>query len=439
METHGAYATHGCILLMKKKVLLTAFLVIITTSLFSFSINVRSYDHQGYTRIVFESQQPFQFNLDTSSDALEVKLQEKADVEQNIQVFNKSRLLDRMVHRWEDKKSVFRVSMKSSYNVKRSFVLERPFRVVVDLAQSKRRAAKKTTPVPVKKNPRITLTPQSTPKTTGPRETKPGEPGSSTQEEGDREQAQEEDEPQDQPKPVVPFNQKKRPTIQTICIDPGHGGTDLGAVGKSKINEKDLTLAVGKKLRRMVESRLGLTVVMTRDSDEEVSLNTRVSKANNREAQLFVSIHVNSSYRRSARGPETYYVSLKATDQDAFRLSQKENSSFEEIEKMADNDNLKMILWNMAQTEYIKESSKLADFIQYELNVLMHTRNRGVKQAPFRVLMRAAMSAVLVEIAFLSNRGEEKQMQSDEFLGKVAGAIYRGISKYIYYYNNISQ
>jgi N-acetylmuramoyl-L-alanine amidase len=93
----------------------------------------------------------------------------------------------------------------------------------------------------------------------------------------------------------------------------------------------------------------------------------------------------------------------------------------------------------MAQTEYIKESSKLADFIQAELNILMDTANRGVKQAPFRVLMRAAMPAILVEVAFISNYSEEKKLLDDSFLDKIAGALYVGISKYIYYHNTLYQ
>jgi N-acetylmuramoyl-L-alanine amidase len=191
-------------------------------------------------------------------------------------------------------------------------------------------------------------------------------------------------------------------------------------------------------------SKLGLQVVMTRENDSEVSLNSRVSIANNRKAHMFVSIHVNSSFRKAARGSETFYVSLKATDQEAFLLSQKENqstsstssTSSEESRDVVQDDELKMILWDMAQTEYIKESSRLAEFIQEELNVLLLTRNRGVKQAPFRVLMRAAMPAVLVEIAFLSNSDEEKKLQDDAFLINVAEAIYTGISRYINYYNN---
>ena len=126
-------------------------------------------------------------------------------------------------------------------------------------------------------------------------------------------------------------------------------------------------------------------------------------------------------------------------DQEAYDLAQKENAAFDSINSTAENDDLKMILWNMAQTEFIRESSKLAEFIQGELNILLSTINRGVKQAPFRVLMRAAMPAVLVEIAFLSNATEEKRMKDNAFLGRVAQSIYLGISKYIYYQNNIDR
>ncbi|MDQ1352880.1 MAG: N-acetylmuramoyl-L-alanine amidase, partial [Acidobacteriota bacterium] len=216
--------------------------------------------------------------------------------------------------------------------------------------------------------------------------------------------------------------------------DPGHGGSDLGAVGKGDTLEKDITLKVGLKLKQAIMSKLGIQVVMTRENDSEVSLNSRVSIANNRKAHMFVSIHVNSSFRKAARGSETFYVSLKATDQEAFLLSQKENQSTsdEGSQDVVQDDELKMILWDMAQTEYIKESSRLAEYIQEELNVLLLTRNRGVKQAPFRVLMRAAMPAVLVEIAFLSNSDEEQKLQDDAFLNNVADAIYTGISRYIH-------
>jgi len=236
----------------------------------------------------------------------------------------------------------------------------------------------------------------------------------------------------DEPAQQLPENL----TIERICIDAGHGGGDFGAIGSTKLMEKDLTLKLAKKLKQIVRTKLGIQVIMTREIDSEMSLNARAAIANNQKAQLFVSIHVNSSYRKAARGSATFYVSLKATDQEAFELAQKENKSFDEIDKIAEDNELKMILWNMAQTQYIKESSKLAEYIQNELNILLHTRNRGVKQAPFRVLMRAAMPAVLVEVAFISNLVEEKKLMKDEFLDNIALAIYRGVASYIFYYKN---
>lgn len=393
---------------MKNKVLLLflSWFVLNCLPIFPLSLNIRSFDHKDFTRIVFEGDRGFTYKFNSSKAALVVTLNQKAALEKKIEIPGRSQLIDRVVHRLEKSNSVFHVHLKPGFEIKRNFVLERPFRVVFDLVKS--RDKKMTEKV----------APANTGSDNNLEEDKPLNPAG------------------DKPK-TESQGQKNHQLIDTICIDPGHGGTDLGAVGRAKTTEKGITLNVGKKLKNLIESKLGLRVVMTREKDDEVSLNTRVSRANNQKAQLFVSIHVNSSFRKAARGPETYYVSLKATDQESFRLSQKENSSFKEIEQLTADDELKMILWNMAQTEYIKESSKLADFIQYELNILMHTRNRGVKQAPFRVLMRAAMPAVLVEIAFLSNASEEKKLMNDEFLAKVAAAIYKGISKFIYYHNNL--
>lgn len=391
---------------MKNKVLFFVLFVASTFSILSLSINIRSFDHNDFTRIVFEGDQGFTYKFNPSENVIRIKLDQKAKIEKNINVLN-SVLIDRVVHHWEEDSSVFQVHMKSDFKIMRNFVLEQPFRVVFDLTESPGKNADEKSNI-------------------SPQEIKEEEP-----------QQEQEEKRENQP-PIEPGQKITHNLIRTICLDPGHGGSDLGAVGRSNLLEKNITLKVAKKLKRLIESKLGLHVVMTRESDEEVSLNSRVAKANNQKAQIFVSIHVNSSFRKAASGPETYYVSLKATDQDAFLLSQKENSAFkEEIDKLASDDELKMILWDMAQNEYIKESAKLADFIQYELNILMHTRNRGVKQAPFRVLMRAAMPAILVEIAFVSNYSEEKKLKDDAFLGKVAAALYTGISKYIYYHNNL--
>ncbi|MEI6613819.1 MAG: N-acetylmuramoyl-L-alanine amidase [Chrysiogenales bacterium] len=361
------------------------------------SIDFRSFDHEGFTRIVFAADQSFAFSVRNLPGQLQVRLPKRADFRaQSITVEN-SRLLERVTHEFKDDNSIFTVFFKGDVTVNKNFVLEKPFRVVFDLVKSEK----------------ISVLPQSSPeKTTNPQETPPA------------------------PQAAEPAASKSKP-IETICIDAGHGGEDLGALGKSKLQEKNVTLQISQKLKKLIESKTGLRVIMTRDQDSEVSLNSRASIANNQQAQMFVSIHVNSSFRKSAYGSETYFVSLQATDPEALELARKENQNPEDPGETIKNDELKMILWNMAQTEYIRESSTLAEYIQSELNELLGTRNRGVKQAPFRVLMRTAMPAVLVETSFISNSAEEKKLQNEEFLDKIAFALFNGISKFIYYYNNI--
>jgi len=382
---------------------LLACFFLLPLSLLSLSVSVRTADHPGYSRIVFEGSRGFQFRLQESGRRLEFHLDRRAEVSTGDLDRPRSSLIERVAHENGETGSVFSVTFNTDVKVKRHFVLERPFRVVFDLM-----------PVP---GPNQEPTPSA-----GPDPQEPDLP------------------PADGPGPDA--EEPRRPTkdrskvIETICLDPGHGGSDLGAVGAGDLREKDITLTVAKRLKRIIESRLGLRVLMTREKDAEVSLNSRVSIANNQKADLFVSIHVNSSFRRGARGPETFFVSLKATDQAAYELAQKENESFEEIDRMAPTDDLKMILWNMAQTQYIRESSKLAEYIQNELNVLLNTINRGVKQAPFRVLMRAAMPAVLVEIAFVSNPSEATRLKSEAFLDAAAQSIYDGIAKFIFYQNS---
>ncbi len=382
--------------IIKATIIFVSILLFFQT-LTALSIDFRSFDHEGFTRIVFEADQSFTFSVGNRPGQLEVRLPKRADFKgQSITVQN-SRLLERVTHEVKEDNSIFTVFFKGDVTVSKNFVLEKPFRVVFDLVQSEKTSA----------------LPQNTPENIEmPQETPPA------------------------PQTAEPAATKPKP-IETICIDAGHGGEDLGLLGKSKLQEKNITLQISQKLKKLIESKTGLRVLMTRDKDSEVSLNSRASIANNQQAQMFVSIHVNSSFRKSAYGSETFFVSLKATDQEALELAQKENQNPEDPGETIKNDELKMILWNMAQTEYIRESSTLAEYIQSELNELLGTRNRGVKQAPFRVLMRTAMPAVLIETAFISNPAEEKKLRNEEFLDKIAFAIFNGISKFIYYYNNI--
>jgi N-acetylmuramoyl-L-alanine amidase len=221
--------------------------------------------------------------------------------------------------------------------------------------------------------------------------------------------------------------------VQTIVIDPGHGGIETGAKGKFGNLEKDITLAVALKLKALIEKNLGLAVFLTRDRDVDVSNETRAAIANNHKAGLFISIHANGAVQRKAAGSETFFLSVNATDEETRRLAYLENNSSElqnRIDPSSDSD-LMMILWDMAQTAYIKRSSRLAELVQEELDGMLGTRNRGIKQAPFKVLTGVACPAILVEAAFISNPDEERKLASDAFQARVAEAIYTGLLRYV--------
>jgi len=219
---------------------------------------------------------------------------------------------------------------------------------------------------------------------------------------------------------------------KTIVIDPGHGGLDLGAKGKFGALEKNITLAVSFKLKALIEQNLPYRVVLVRDKDIDVSMENRSAIANNNDAVLFISIHTNGSFRKKAQGSETFFLSLNAPDEETRKLAYMENTS-SELEKRIEDENkdeVKTILWDMAQSAYIKQSSQLAEEIQKELNIFLGTENRGIKQAPFKVLKGVACPAILVEVAFISNPEEEQKLIKDDFQQKVAEAIYQGLKKY---------
>ncbi|HWX25508.1 MAG TPA: N-acetylmuramoyl-L-alanine amidase [Vicinamibacteria bacterium] len=223
--------------------------------------------------------------------------------------------------------------------------------------------------------------------------------------------------------------------VKTVVIDPGHGGEEVGAKGPAGALEKDVTLAIARKLRAYLANSLGYQVFLTRDKDEEVSLDDRVAIANNYKADLFVSIHANASRSRGASGSEVYFLSYQASDEESRRVAAVEGGSLPDGVLPAGTaaprgSDLALILWNMSQAEHLEESSALASRIQEELSGLSGSQTRGVKQAPFRVLVGATMPAVLVEVAFISHPEEEKLLVSDAYQSKVAVALERGISRF---------
>ena len=220
------------------------------------------------------------------------------------------------------------------------------------------------------------------------------------------------------------------PAVRTVVIDPGHGGDDVGAKGPGGTLEKDVSLAIARKVRTAVANTLGLQAFLTRDKDQEVALDERAAFANNYKADLFLSIHANASRAEGARGSEVYFLSYQASDDESRRVAAVEGGAVPAGTSGPAGSDVALILWDMAQAEHLEESSALASRIQEELADVTGTQGRGVKQAPFRVLVGAAMPAVLVEVAFISNSEEEKLLTSDAYQAKIAAALVRGIARF---------
>jgi N-acetylmuramoyl-L-alanine amidase len=225
--------------------------------------------------------------------------------------------------------------------------------------------------------------------------------------------------------------------IKRIVVDPGHGGTEVGAAGPTGLFEKDVVLDIATRVALLLRQRLGVEVLLTRESDLQVGLDDRAALANERKGDLFVSIHANASRGPRAAGAETYFLAPRPSDEQSESLAAAENlegAAGAEATHGRTSDaaapDLGMLLWDLAQAEYTQESFVLAETIQRELNDLLGTRDRGVRQAPLRVLRGVTMPAVLVEVAFISNPQEEAALRTSEFKDRIAEAIVKSLGNY---------
>ncbi|MGQ9705691.1 MAG: N-acetylmuramoyl-L-alanine amidase family protein [bacterium] len=220
--------------------------------------------------------------------------------------------------------------------------------------------------------------------------------------------------------------------VDTVVIDPGHGGHFTGAEGYSGTLEKLINLKVSKILKTLLEDKLGMSVYLTRESDTHVFLKDRTGLANKVGADLFISIHCNAYKDKKANGTETFFLSESKTDLDR-AVAMRENADF--LEEVKDSsaemkDFLTMILASLTQNEFLEESSELAELVQTAMINRLGLKDRGVKQAPFYVLVGAYMPAILVEIAFISNKDEEQLLLDTSFQEKAAYAIYEGVKEF---------
>jgi N-acetylmuramoyl-L-alanine amidase len=226
--------------------------------------------------------------------------------------------------------------------------------------------------------------------------------------------------------------------INRIVIDAGHGGHDTGTIGPHGLMEKDLCLDVALKLGKEIEEKLpGADVIYTRKDDTFIPLEQRTAIANDAKADLFISVHANSSHDQAARGIETYYLNF-ATSEESMEVASRENAlSQESLHDLQD------IIKKIARNEKVEESKELANDIQDSLThrlqlVNQNERNRGVKKAPFVVLIGANMPSVLSEISFISNPSDEKLLRKTDQRQRVADGLYRGIASYLESLNSLS-
>ena len=350
---------------------------------------LRHHAYTDYTRIVIEALKPLHFRLEEESET-RLMLRIEGGVLSPM-LSDAVRINDGLVEMVEPTQgqgeAFIRIDRGAFGGLTRAFALSNPDRIVVDLY----RAKAGTAPVPPPVQP------------VDPRE-------------------RQESEARAIPAP---------PSIRTIVLDAGHGGRDTGAVGRHGLQEKDVVLDIALKLRSLIQERLGIRVVMTRTEDVFVPLEERTAIANRAKADFFISIHVNAAPKSRAQGFETYYLSRDPSDSVARASAIRENlpvdlGGLQPREQEA----LKAILWDMANTLYLKESSELAQMLLGELDKILKVDNRGVKSAPFFVLMGAAMPAVLLEVAFISNPNEEKKLQTEAYKDRVAEALYTGVARF---------
>jgi N-acetylmuramoyl-L-alanine amidase len=218
--------------------------------------------------------------------------------------------------------------------------------------------------------------------------------------------------------------------INRIVVDAGHGGHDSGTLGPGGIEEKDVVLDVALRLGALLKQRLGADVIYTRDDDTFIPLETRTAIANKAQADLFISIHANSSPDPSARGVETYYLNF-TTSADALEVAARENAvSDQSIHQLSD------LVKKIALQDKINESREFASDVEQSLYSGLESGNpglkdRGVKKAPFVVLIGANMPSILAEISFLTNPDDATELREPQYRERIAESLYRGVSRYI--------
>lgn len=349
--------------------------------------NIRHWAYPDYTRVVIDLNRPAAFKAErSSSTSLTVRLSEAVlgDLfKKNRSIVVRDAPLKQIEAKQKERNTVDVVLTFKQMGSHKVFPLSDPDRLVIDVSDNKQ----ETAPADSKEEPAQPDVAALLP-------------------------------------PPPPF------AIRTIVIDPGHGGKDPGAMGVNGLEEKEVVLDISLRLREMIEKRLKKKVIMTREEDVFIPLEERTLLANAKKADLFISVHANSSPKRSTQGVEVYFLG-RATDDRAIEVAARENATSEK----AARDFQEVILNDLERDFNMNESLEFAHMTEgafvEQLISKYPTTSLGVKRAPFYVLANTNMPAILAEISFLTHPAEAKRLRSSQYRQKIAEALFKGIERYL--------
>ena len=238
------------------------------------------------------------------------------------------------------------------------------------------------------------------------------------------------------PTPIKTSQQERTKSKKqfVIALDPGHGGRDPGAIGKKGTREKDIALAVGKKMKTLINRTPGYRAVLTREGDRFITLRNRVKKARQAQADIFISLHADSFHKSNVKGASVYALSLSGASSEAARwIAKKENASdlIGGISLDDKDDLIASVLLDLSQTATIQDSLELGSDVLSHIGKVSRLNNRKVQQAGFAVLKAPDMPSILIETAFLSNPSEEKKLRNPKHQHKLAKAVFSGIRSHL--------
>ena len=229
------------------------------------------------------------------------------------------------------------------------------------------------------------------------------------------------------PPPDLSIIGQATPSIHTIAIDPGHGGENDGARGADGAKEKDLTLAVARRLKAVIEARLGVRVLLTRDEDRNIPVDDRAAVANNNKADLFISLHASASLRRGTTGASIFLAAFDKDAEDQARTS----LGTERVPTFSGGQrDIELLLWDLAQIRHLERSNQFAKILEQQFRDRIPLSAHPIDRAPLRVLESANMPAVIVEMGYLTNADQEKQLTGSEFQNTFVQALSDAVVKF---------